>query len=940
MATKSPRGRFPGRAPARRPASRARLAASLLIAAGAILVVVVVAVSLGGGSRNPPSPPPVEHPVARPPEPAKLPEPKPEPLPEPVPPKPPPPPPPPPRPPDPKPSASDEAELRARQAERRRKGRERVDAVKQELAEEQKAADQAEEANRKRLAGKTVTLSVRGGATYAKAVLRRHTHQEAVVESGGKVESLSWDSLTPESVAAAASVLFDAASAPDQFERGRFFIARRLWKEAKESFERAAKLDVGFESKVSDFRDMLERMITGQGPFQGAARRTGNDGLFLRYDFRDARQLEDFTPGLALAGGAAVLDAASAKDGVILRGGPDPDLPVVFLSELAFDARLTAEGPLLLGLFEGPKAGYRLALGPEGAELYRLDPAAAEAERWKGIGKSPNARLTPGKAQRLRVYVKNWKFTVSFDGKESATFEDRPEPGRADLIHGVLRIAATKGKLRIEPPVLIQGRLDEAELEKRIGETEVLVRRALDPDLEEVRRRREYRMALGMLGSSENLTLSADDRHFAWRIRTNEDLLGYEGLKKQYVGYLSESPPVGFSLSAWQGEVSKLLAKYPDVPALYYLRALAHVESQNGAAVRDDLRRALELYPDFHEALVLQSRQLLSEGEPDRALAAANRAIDLAPASAEAYVARAMATFARSPAAAESFAEDLRVARKLDPHGPEAGSVLRVLLRQARGPKDLGCRFEHETAHYRISTDISLEAAKRYGEALEAAWSHYTETFRRIATPMPGRKPRVAIFNTAENYYTYNEILSETRGEHTGGVFRSALNELVLFELLDEEETLRTLFHEAFHHFMHRIMIDTPPYWYNEGIADYMSGIAVEGGKVVRAGLVIPDRLFAARLVLAAGRPFPFEKIMNETPREFYGPDSWLKYAQSWSMIHFFHHAQGGRHRPLLDQYFQALRGRKSPREAYDAAFAPRVADLEKEWKEYVSKLR
>jgi tetratricopeptide (TPR) repeat protein len=834
--------------------------------------------------------------------------------------------------PDPPPSASDEAEFRARLAERRRKGQERLETVRRELAEEDKAASQAAEALRKRLSSRPVTLSALEGRTYPKATIRRYTLYDAEIEAGGKVESISWDALTPDSIAAAAAALFDPGSAADQFERGRYFIARRRWKEAREAFEQAAKLDPGLDPRVAEFRDTLERLITGQGPFQGSARRAGADGLLLRYDFREAKQLEDFTPGLAHEAGRAVLDSAAAKEGVVLKG--DSDIPVVFISELSLEGRFTAEGPVVLGLFDGPKRGYELEIGPEGTALSRLDAAAPD--RRKPVGRSAQAKLTPGKTHHLRVFVKNWRFTVSIDRKEPAAFEDPPPPGPADILEGVLRIATAKGKLRIEAPLLVQGRLEAAELEKRVGETEVMVRRALDPDLEEVRVRREYRMALGMLSTGENLVLSADDRRFSWRIKTNEDLVVYEGLKKGLVSYLNGSPTVGFSLAAWEADVSKLIGRYPDVPALHYLRSVARAESQDGAAAREDLRKALELFPEFHEALTLQSRQHLSEGDLQGALSAANRALDLMPDSAEARVARALATFSRSPAAEDSFTEDLKIARRLDPHGSEAGTWLRVLVRQVRGPRDLGCRFEHETANYRISTDISPEAARRYGEALEAARRHFLETFRHLATPAPGRKPRVAIFNTAENYYTYNEILSETRAEHTGGVFRSTLNELVLFELLDETETLHTLFHEAFHHFMHQILLDTPPYWFNEGLADYMGALAVQGGKVVRKGLVVPDRQFAARLLLELNRTFPFEKLMLDTPRDFYGPDSWLKYAQAWSMVHFFYEAGGGKHRGLIEDYFKALRARKSPREAYDAVFAPRVSALEAEWKQHV----
>jgi hypothetical protein len=244
-----------------------------------------------------------------------------------------------------------------------------------------------------------------------------------------------------------------------------------------------------------------------------------------------------------------------------------------------------------------------------------------------------------------------------------------------------------------------------------------------------------------------------------------------------------------------------------------------------------------------------------------------------------------------------------------------------------------------ETEHYKITTDISPEAAKRYGQNLEAAFRHYQSSLGKAFPRGFGRKPRVAIFNTAENYYTYFELLSEQRGENTAGVFRPSLNELVLFETLDLEDTTHTLYHEAVHHFVQQLTPTHLPYWINEGIAEYLGAITVKDEKVTEKAKML-DRLPYIKIAVEVDSVYPFEKIMNESPREFYSGNVGLKYAQAWSMVHFFYEAAGGKHKPRIQKYLDLLLSGAPPRKAYEEAFGTGTAELEKEWKAFVKTLK
>ena len=85
---------------------------------------------------------------------------------------------------------------------------------------------------------------------------------------------------------------------------------------------------------------------------------------------------------------------------------------------------------------------------------------------------------------------------------------------------------------------------------------------------------------------------------------------------------------------------------------------------------------------------------------------------------------------------------------------------------------------------------------------------------------------------------------------------------------------------------------------------------------------------------------FKFEDLMMQTPAQFYSGPVAFKYAQAWSMVHFLYEASGGKHRSRIEAYFKKLKDGGTPREAFDAAFGDgQVAELQKEWLEYVKKM-
>jgi len=693
-----------------------------------------------------------------------------------------------------------------------------------------------------------------------------------------------------------------------------------------EAFQKAVKIDENLRSRVDEVREPLERLVSGQGSFRGAARRVGEDNLMLTYDWKSDAQAGDFSPGLKVEKESAVLQAEK-RAGVVLQR-------VEFLDEVDLDLKLTAKGKIFIHLF-AREEGYEIELGPDGAVLYHAEPRApAAADRRRELARSPRGKLPQDKPCPVRVTARERRFKLFLDRQEVLAHAE-PVPEAGQPLKGRVGFSVEGGRLAFSAPLVVQGGVDPRELDKHLAEVEVLTRRANDPELQDIEQRRIKDLAEELLGR-KGLQLTADDRYFIFRIQP-KDLAEYDKIKQAAARNLP--PPL--KQRELKAPLDRMIAAYPDVPSLYYLRALYHWERLDEGPLREDVRKALDLFPDFSEALVLEARTHDWQGNFDAATKSIERAVATLPDYAPAYVMRAVQTYRRNRGApGEPWMDDLKLAVKLQPSNREASTYLRVLKYASRGPRDLGCRFEVDTDHYHVVTDISQEAADLYAARLEATVRHFSEFFPAPPAGRTSPKPRVAIFNARENYYTYFELINEQRGEHTMGVFRENLNELVLYEQMDLDATLNTLFHEQFHHFMRQVVPHPLPYWYNEGIADYMAAVRVKDGKVAEHGLIQKDRLKGLQMGMAAGFAMPFQRIMCETPREFYSGPIGLKYAQAWSMVHFFYHHDNGRHRGLIQKYFEELRAGRTGRQAFDAVFKERASDLQKEWVEYVRKLK
>lgn len=816
-----------------------------------------------------------------------------------------------------------------RKRSRREQSEQQLEEAKKGVEEDHKAEIARQKALVEKLKNVKLTIKTKGGLILQNVVVLGMTRDElrlAFTYEGAQAEqAFPIDFVEDRSYVELLKAIYKGEAAAGSYELGRHLVARKLWKDAQAAFEECVKQDAAYSARVPD----LSRILHNEAAFKGSARKIGSDQLFVTYDFSDAGQLQDFTPvqqpgQLVVDGGelkmTSPLMAAWSLKGVDFERDLEVDATVIFETD---------KSALLVGAFQTfDRKGYYAVLNsqnPPGHILYRLDGTAKPSI----LVAQAAPKVVPGAETRIRFQVKSGVFKVFVADQEIIN--------QADATHAkgwsVLGVAG--GTLRLKK-LAVQGRVNPLEIEKRFAEVEVLVRRALESDL-----------AKKKVDESEVDPLSAEDEYLLGRLpgSVGEE---FQRQRAAFVRAIQKKQIRPEQLKSFDAVVQSA----PDFAAGHFWKGMALLYGRKAEEAKIEFSTAVRLLPDFHEAQLALARTDLEERNFADAAARVRKALELSPGFADAVALGAYLKFLDVVAQkghvkpltndVKGAAAELELARKLDPASESISTTQKNVLNVVKGPQHLGAKYEKEFPHYVVMTDMSMDKTMLYGSRLETAYKFYSETFKDVFTEDAHRpKPRVAIFNTREAYLTYGELTVSNRQEYTLGYFQPLYKELLLFEDVDQEATLQTLYHEAFHQFM-ALMIPRAPFWYNEGIAEFMGGIRVEvskaQSKIVERARILDGRLKGLKMWLRFA--LKFEDIMMETPAQFYSGPVALKYAQAWSMIHFLYEASGGKHRSRIESYFKKLLGGGSPREAFETAFGDgKIDELQKEWLEYVNKM-
>jgi tetratricopeptide (TPR) repeat protein len=656
--------------------------------------------------------------------------------------------------------------------------------------------------------------------------------------------------------------------------------------------------------------------------------------LKLFYDFNDPEQLKDFNN--------ISLDKMEIVDGAmeVTTNGYGfcniKNATFIDYTKVEFTATLMppSDGEIAMGVFFNfeEHTGYLFALH---YKEYRDDTVfknvirlqmGKDYEKTRNLSTTGKPKIEVGKAYRVKIVAEKGSLQLYINGQQVRETND------TSYLSGLLRFGAYNARVRYDD-ISIEGTANPQWLNKAFSEATTLNLAEMEEDLKS----RKVR-------TTHEDPLSAEAEDVLARIPDTAKDLYKKGLSEEELDSIS-----GRNWRDWWNEYQKRVksaieyftkaVEYcPEYALAFYQRAMRKLllGDKNGAMT--DLTSAFGAFPGFYEACKERGDLYLSLNKFDEAMKDYEKSIEINPEYSYGYSGRGYLRFVLGDQ--KGAIADLDKALVLKADNLEAQDYKRNLKHVIDGPL-WPISFEKETPYYRVMSDISQEKCDLYANNLQAITELYEQTFGFKEAPK--RKGRVMIFNTAEGYYTYAELSTDDRAQWTLGYYHPHFRELLLFEDVGkEQQTLRVMFHEGLHMFMHRLL-EEPPIWFNEGMAEYFYASTVEprGGKftVTATGGMHDMRLPTIQGALQNDRMSisDFKKIMLESQRQFYGEDPGTKYAQAWSMVHFFIHGEKARYRPMLVKYYKELKAGRSQVEAFDATFGKcDLESMQKEWEDYV----
>jgi len=324
-----------------------------------------------------------------------------------------------------------------------------------------------------------------------------------------------------------------------------------------------------------------------------------------------------------------------------------------------------------------------------------------------------------------------------------------------------------------------------------------------------------------------------------------------------------------------------------DVPKAAHLQAQAWFALRSKGRAIDVLEGLFARHPTDLEGVRLLARMYLISGRFQDVLATVQRAV--------------------AAGLAPTGLQDLSITANKGLHGPAWSE-----------------KHTYESRHYRVSSDLSHSVCRSVALELEETHRHVS---RRLGVGQHDetRRFQVFVFAGKASYLDYIEDVFEGRGESTQGMYSSYLKQLLVLDSEPRDTLMHTVRHEGFHQYFDAIL-DAPPIWLNEGLAEYFAASRTPSG-AWKDGRVDARRLGTLRGT--AGSPglalSPLERFFAQDQPSFMA-DAQRNYAQAWALVHFLRHStveNEGR----FDALMAALLEGQSNELAMRAAFGD--ADLE-----------
>ena len=261
----------------------------------------------------------------------------------------------------------------------------------------------------------------------------------------------------------------------------------------------------------------------------------------------------------------------------------------------------------------------------------------------------------------------------------------------------------------------------------------------------------------------------------------------------------------------------------------FYIAGKKEFEAGDYASSRHDFETALRNDPQNPAILNFYAALLIKIGNPRQALIYAERAVEQAPDSADAYAVLGYAQYSD-----EHHREAIHSWKKSIALRPDT-SIQQMIARAERETHAESNYTERETGHFLLRYEGAQSSETLRAQILETLESAYKDLSREF-----GSEPRSSI---SVVLYTSQAFFDVTRAPGWIGALNDGKIRIPLRGINSVTPGLtRVLRHELTHSFVQQVTLGRCPHWLNEGIAQMLEPKSINRGGAFLAQMFKTER--------------------------------------------------------------------------------------------------
>jgi len=241
--------------------------------------------------------------------------------------------------------------------------------------------------------------------------------------------------------------------------------------------------------------------------------------------------------------------------------------------------------------------------------------------------------------------------------------------------------------------------------------------------------------------------------------------------------------------------------------------------------------------------------------------------------------------------------------------------------------KDWGSAWQLTSLHYELRSNLPLQTSLDALLDIERLYRAFFEVFGAELSLYDVCKPMHVHLHA--DAASYPEVGTED------GLYEADTDTLRV--KADKGLPFWVVAHELTHQLLQDTAVreksdgDSLPPWLNEGLADYMAACVQHTAPLVFVAGAPEATRFQAHA--SAKDPFDLTRVLSFSSGDYFSTsDRLLKYAQSYTLVHFLLHGREGRYRAAFFEYLREVYRGKGSSTDLKSALGVDWRQLEKEW--------